>query len=584
MPDLSIIIPARNEKYLGRTVQNLLENTNKNTEIVVVLDGWTPEPDNKPIDNRVRYFSFEKSIGQRQSINYAASRSDSRFFCKLDAHCAVDKDFDLKMMGDCEPDWTVVPRMYNLDVTTWKPKLHKRTDYMYISSPWAEKSWRAMYYEGKAKDDFRHQPKSDKLIDDTMCIMGPCYFMLMDRFWELGGEDENHGGWGQQGIEKAMKAWISGGRMVVNKKTWFSHWFRGGGVPVGDKAGFPYRLTNKKVQRARDYSKDLWLNDKWPLAKRKLQWVVEKFDPPGWQGDRPPGKWYQEATICGCVMPTERKKDTSGKRWETYIRPLLKHGEGKFIDLGCNAGFYCRKALDLGYEAIGVERDKVYIEHARYWEKKEPEGVEIIEKDVREYDIPLSSVVLLANVHYWLTDEELKDLVRKLRGKTSKVVIVGRHAYNPVHASKPDLPALKKAFQGWVTGEEIKGKKHYSISFENPLMKTVDTNEFFKTQQPSKSERFYPSFKKMIETGDAGEYREYLKWRKFKKPESIIAVHNLLIKSIKEEGILTPLFVEGDKLVDGDHRLIIAQVLGINRLTTKQKEDNDTLEGWQKYR
>jgi hypothetical protein len=102
--------------------------------------------------------------------------------------------------------------------------------------------------------------------------------MRKARFWQLGGCDETHGGWGQQGIEVACKAWLSGGRLVVNKKTWFAHWFRGGSGP-----GFPYHLSGKAVDRARAYSKDLWLNDRWPQATRKFQWLVDKFHPPGWE-------------------------------------------------------------------------------------------------------------------------------------------------------------------------------------------------------------------------------------------------------------------------------------------------------------
>jgi glycosyltransferase involved in cell wall biosynthesis len=39
MPDLSILIPARNEMFLERTVLDLLANMEGHTEIIVVLDG-----------------------------------------------------------------------------------------------------------------------------------------------------------------------------------------------------------------------------------------------------------------------------------------------------------------------------------------------------------------------------------------------------------------------------------------------------------------------------------------------------------------------------------------------------------------
>jgi cephalosporin hydroxylase len=195
---------------------------------------------------------------------------------KLDAHCAVDNNFDIKLIQSYEKDWTVVPRMYNLDVESWKPKLHKKTDYMYISSLSAEKPFRVQYYEGKEKDDYQYQPNNNLMIDDIMCCMGPGWFMSKDRFWKLEGMDEKHGSWGQMGIEVACKAWLSGGSLKVNKNTWFAHWFRG-------DIGFPYPVLEKDHEKAREYSRDLWINNKWKLAVRKFDWMIKRFNPPGWK-------------------------------------------------------------------------------------------------------------------------------------------------------------------------------------------------------------------------------------------------------------------------------------------------------------
>jgi len=274
---LSVIIPARNEKYLENTIRNVLENARGPIEVLIVLDGWLPEPRIEIGDERAIFFHFKDSIGQRQAINYAAKKARGKYVMKLDAHCAVDEGFDVKLAADCEYDWTVIPRMYNLDINTWLPKKHKRTDYMYIGMQ--KEELRTLYYGG---DEFKRLHRNPALIDDTMSCMGPGFFMHKDRFWELGGCDEKHGGWGQQGIEVACKAWLSGGRLVVNKKTWFAHWFRGGGGP-----GFPYPIGGRAVAAARKYSKDLWLNNKWPLAKRKFEWLLEKFNPPGWDQSKP---------------------------------------------------------------------------------------------------------------------------------------------------------------------------------------------------------------------------------------------------------------------------------------------------------
>jgi glycosyltransferase involved in cell wall biosynthesis len=127
---VSVLIPSRNEKYLEQTIKNVLDNARGDIEILVALDGWLPEPQIVTNDPRVTFYHEPTSIGQRQSINKLARLSKGEFIMKLDAHCAVDEGFDVKLVKDCEYDWTVIPRMYNLDVQTWAPKLHKRTDYM----------------------------------------------------------------------------------------------------------------------------------------------------------------------------------------------------------------------------------------------------------------------------------------------------------------------------------------------------------------------------------------------------------------------------------------------------------------------
>ena len=99
--------------------------------------------------------------------------------------------------------------------------------------------------------------------------------------------DEAHGSWGQFGTELACKAWLSGGKMITTKKTWFAHMFRTGNFSENGRSTFPYPLSQQQIDRAREYSRDLWLNDKWPGARHKLSWLVDKFAPvPDWHEEK----------------------------------------------------------------------------------------------------------------------------------------------------------------------------------------------------------------------------------------------------------------------------------------------------------
>jgi len=288
-------------------------------------------------------------------------------------------------------------------------------------------------------------------------------------------------------------------------------------------------------------------------------------------------KWYQEAVINGVEMPTQRIRDTSEKRWERFIKPLLLRKEGLFVDLGCNAGFYARKAIDLGFKAIGVEIDKEYLKHAQYWEKNDPKGIEIVSGDIAEYDLPACQVALLANVHYWLVKMQLDKLVNNLEERALSVIVVGRHRKSDKHKSLCDIDSLRKLFQGFIEGELIIGQKHYSVIFNNRKLVEMDVDTVFYNQPLVRSRKFLKSFSELIDDYSDpfnSDYYEYLKWRRFKNADWLLSKRVELIKSVCEKGIKTPLLLgrtvngkyEKDRLLDGDHRIILAKKKNIKKI------------------
>lgn len=304
--DLSVIIPARNEDYLHLTVQDVLKNIRGNTEIIIIADGCWPII---PIEQheRITMIYNPVSIGQRAAVNLGVRVSRAKYIMKLDAHCMVDEGFDVKLMADCEPDWTVIPRMYNLhvfdweckkcgnrwyqgptpkeckedtytskppcenttefsEVIVWQKRNHKRSDFYMFDRDLKFNYWRLFGLRSEGRGQ----------ICDVMCNLGACWFMERKHFWDLDGLDENHGSWGQMGVEISCKSWLSGGQQKVNKNTWFAHLFR-------TQSGFGFPYHNPGTDKAREYSKDYWLNDKWPKATYKLQWLIDKFKPiPDW--------------------------------------------------------------------------------------------------------------------------------------------------------------------------------------------------------------------------------------------------------------------------------------------------------------
>lgn len=293
--DLSILIPARNEMFLARTVDDILENIEGNTEIIVVLDGALADP---PIiqDPRVTVIYHRESIGQRAATNEACKLSSAKYVMKVDAHCAFDKGFDVKMMAEMKDDYTMVPVMRNLHAFDWVcPDGHRRYqgpsgDCKECGKPterdvvWIPKTNpQSTSYRFDRTLHFQYFNEYAKRVSgdltDTMSLQGSCFMLTREKYWELDICDEKHGSWGQQGVEVACKTWLSGGRVVVNHKTWYAHMFR----TQGGDFGFPYELKGSDVEKARQYSRDLFLNDKWDKAIHPLSWLIEKFSPvPDW--------------------------------------------------------------------------------------------------------------------------------------------------------------------------------------------------------------------------------------------------------------------------------------------------------------
>lgn len=304
MAALSVIIPARNEMFLQRTIESVLSAIEGDTEIIAVCDGYWPIP--SVIDHdRVHILHYTKSIGQRAAVNAGARLSNAKYIMKLDAHCSVDKGFDVKLMKDCQHDWTLVPVMWNLHAFDWGCKkcgnrtyqgpeptmcVCKNTGCFQMVMVWQPRRNRVTYswmFDKDMKFQYwrAHRKRPETRFGDymeTMSFIGACFFMERERYWELDGLDEAHGSWGQVGTEIACKSWLSGGKLLTAKKTWFAHMFR-----TNNKGfGFPYPISGNQQERAQKYSRELWLNDRWEKAVHPLSWLVNKFKPvPTWGTD-----------------------------------------------------------------------------------------------------------------------------------------------------------------------------------------------------------------------------------------------------------------------------------------------------------
>lgn len=303
--DLSILIPARNEMFLRETVEDILKHREADTEVIVVMDG-SPHDLKLVTNERVKVIYLQEPIGQRAAQNLACRLSRAKYVMKVDAHCSFDKGFDKKMIEfmDGMGEKTVgVPLMKNLWAFEWKcyycgwkkyqgPTPEKcegcgKTDRLFRKMVWyAKRGPNSTTYMFDKEPHFQYFNEYKKRDDydkggynETMSLQGSAFMALRTDYWDLELCDERAGSWGNQGIEVACATWLSGGRVVCNHNTWYAHMFR----TQGGDFSFPYENKGNDVARTKQYIKDKFWNQKHPKQTHPVSWLVERFNPPGWE-------------------------------------------------------------------------------------------------------------------------------------------------------------------------------------------------------------------------------------------------------------------------------------------------------------
>jgi len=308
MKDLSILIPANNEMFLAKTIEDALQHIEADTEIVAVLDSKWANP-GIPQHERVNVIYVPEAVGQRVATNLAAKLAQGKYIMKVDAHCLFDQGFDRKMLEafkEVGDNVTMVPIMRNLHAFDWKcyhcgwkkyqgptpPKCEKcgKTDKIRRKMVWEPR--RGTYSQSYSFDsephfqyfgEYKKRPEynegKEKGFTETMSLQGSCFMATREKYWELNLCGEEFGSWGNQGIEVACKTWLSGGRVLVYHKTWYAHMFR----TQGGDFSFPYHQSGRRVQKTKQKVWEFLTNGKWDKQIHPVSWLVEKFWPvPGW--------------------------------------------------------------------------------------------------------------------------------------------------------------------------------------------------------------------------------------------------------------------------------------------------------------
>lgn len=285
MAKMSIILPSRDERFLLPTIHDIFRNAQGETEVIAVIDsnlwpeGWKEITAQYP--NLHTIFHGE-SLGMRAAINSGAASAISRgakYLAKFDAHCSFSEGFDEVLKSNCEPDWIVVPRRGRLDPEAWREtELSKPPiDYHYLSFPDDPNDFGGPGLNGKVWAE-RAVERASYDLDEEMSSQGSGWMMHADYFTQLELMDQvNYGPFWNEMQEIANKAWLSGGRVMVNKKAKYLH------LHKGKKHGRGYKLPESWLQQGRAYAARWAYNEAWPKQTLPFEWLIDHFWPvPSW--------------------------------------------------------------------------------------------------------------------------------------------------------------------------------------------------------------------------------------------------------------------------------------------------------------
>lgn len=221
---LSVIIADYKDKYSIPTIQSLLDNSalGDALEIIMVMDGIWPEF--KLIhDPRVRYIHVGSNGGMRRSYNTGIRIARGEFFCRLDEHCTFAKGWDKELTDTCKENEIMTARRYYLDPVKWevmKDKGHVEHEKLTIQRV----SEDVRKFAGKP-DRERDEKQKDVMLSEMTAMQGSMWIANREFFLKTVGEvqTEGYGPLIQDSVEVCMKYWQAGGRLMLNKNTWFAH-------------------------------------------------------------------------------------------------------------------------------------------------------------------------------------------------------------------------------------------------------------------------------------------------------------------------------------------------------------------------
>ncbi len=154
----------------------------------------------------------------RDAINAGVAISRGEFIMRSDEHCIFGKGFDVILTSELQENWIVTPRRFFLDPVKWEVMDLPYIDYEKLAIREGIKFEGQRWHERKRK-------RRKIMVDETMAMQGSVWVMSQN-WWDkaIGKlETDGYGPHYQDSHEMVFKTWKAGGKLMLNKNTWFAH-------------------------------------------------------------------------------------------------------------------------------------------------------------------------------------------------------------------------------------------------------------------------------------------------------------------------------------------------------------------------
>jgi len=310
---------------------------------------------------------------------------------------------------------------------------------------------------------------------------------------------------------------------------------------------------------------------------------------------------YQNIEVGGKDMGyTAEKKGSkfcNEGKWENFIKPLLPKdcSDMTFVELGCNAGMFCKLAKQHGFRnVIGVDKSRYSIKHAINYRRESGFDYTLINEKIGEYfdydKIPVADVTVMSNFHYYLTINELMLLLDKMKFKTRYCIIVTDvDVEKDFWRARASMNSVRHYFKDWrevncicpiPVGEDTYPRKLASLMFESDLERRP-IKDLYRTSLRNRSVGNVEDLVKRVATSDTIENVEqtpyykttqslHTQWKK-KDVDNWVGKQIKNLYNVKKNGVKYPIWIQSNgHIIDGKHRMLYLKEIGYKSIIVRK--------------